>query len=329
MRAMLTGESVAVPRLVLHTVDDPRLSPDEVLVRAHASGVNRADLLQRRGRYSQPALARHTDYTIAGMEVAGEVIATGTGVRDIAVGQPVMAMCAGSYAELVAVDRRLALPVPTNLDWSEAAALPVATMTAYDALVRCASLAPGDTVLVTAAASAVGLIAIQVARLVGAGRVVATTRSADKADVLRATGADEVVTADGADLEKAFSDKGIDVVIDHVGAALFPAILPAMTRGARYVSVGRLGGQKTELDLNLLARDRLTLIGATFRTRSLDQYAEIVADVRERVLPAIAAGEVRACLADQYPLAAANEALDALGARTRPGKVTLQIGSGS
>lgn len=328
MRAMVVDTDSTL--LALQSVEDPQPAAHEVLVRVAASGVNRADLLQRQGKYNQPALDRQLGYTIAGMEVAGSVLAVGAGVEGFSVGDRVMAMCGGSYAELVAVDARLALPVPAELEWMQAAALPVGIMTAFDALARCARLAPSETVLITAATSAVGLIAIQVARVLGAGRVIATTRSKDKAAVLKDSGADVVAVGDDAGLAEAIADaaggQGVDVVIDHVGASAFPTLVGAMARGGRYVSVGRLGGQRTELDLNTLARDRLTLVGATFRTRSIEQYAEIAAGVRECLLPSIATGEIRARAADQYPLEAANDALDALAASARPGKVTLTIG---
>lgn len=329
MRAMVLDGGMDPPRLALRSIDDPQPSAHEVLVRARASGVNRADLLQRQGKYNQPALTRGLDCTIAGMEVAGSVSAVGSQVTGITVGDRVMAMCGGSYAELVAIDARLALPVPPDLDWTQAAALPVGTMTAFDALARCARLAPAETVLITAATSAVGLIAIQVARILGAGRVIATTRSVKKAAVLEDSGADAIAVGDGAGLADAIADAaggcGVDVVIDHVGASAFPALITAMVRGGRYVSVGRLGGQCTELDLNVLARNRLALVGATFRTRSIEQYAEIAAGVRKHVLPAIASGDIRARTADQYPLEAANDALDSLAAPAHAGKVTLAI----
>lgn len=323
-------------RLLSRDVPEPRIRPSEVLIRVGASGVNRADLLQRKGSYHQPALARDqhdesgTPYTVAGMEAAGELVALGERVAerrpDLRVGDRVMAMCGGSYAEYAAVDARLALAVPDGLGTVAAAGLPVATMTAYDALVSGGRVRRGDTVLVTAATSAVGLVAVQLARAQGAGRVIATARADTHARLLRDLGVDDVIV-DGHDMDLGprltSIGEPIDVVVDHVGAAVFPAVTAAMARGARYVSVGRLGGQRTELDLNALARDRLTLVGATFRTRSLRQYAAIATQVRRRVLPAIADGRLRPVLAESHPLAAANDALDSLEDPGRAGKVTL------
>jgi NADPH2:quinone reductase len=117
----------------------------------------------------------------------------------------------------------------------------------------------------------------------------------------------------------------VTVVIDHVGAPVFPALIGAMTLGGRYVSVGRLGGSATELDLNTLARDRLQLVGATFRTRTIEEYADIATGVRANLMPAIAAGGIRALVADQYPIESANDVLDSLAAPLRIGKVTLLI----
>lgn len=325
MLAMLVDPHGQDPRLSLREVVEPQIRDTEVLVRTSASGVNRADLLQRAGSYSQPALARGLSYTIAGMEVAGEVVAVGPKADGVSVGDRVMGMCGGAFAEFAPIDARLALRIPDPLSAAQAASLPVAAMTAYDALALTGKLRRRDTVLVTAATSAVGTVAVQLAKLFGARIVVATTRSESRRTQLLDLGADQVLitTPDGNDDPLAGSGVRPDLVIDHVGAALFPSLVSALEPGGRYVSVGRIGGRSSELDLNQLALKRLSLHGTTFRSRSLRQYISIARGVQRHVVPLVAEGSLRAVTGPQFPLEQANEALDSLRSPHRRGKVIV------
>lgn len=330
MRALLVGESGGEhPALTTVDIPDPEPGRGEVLVRVTAAGVNRADRLQRAGRYRQPALAR-PGATVAGMEVVGVVEALGPSrgeAAPISVGDRVMAMCGGSYAELAVVPAGLLLPVPDAVPDEDAAALPVALMTAYDALVRAGRFAQGESVLVTAAASAIGLGALAVARLLGASRVFGTSRSSRGLAAIASAGGQPVVAEAVAALRDRTDGRGIDVAVDHVGGDIAADALSVLARGGRLVSVGRLGGQRIGLDLNHLARERLTVVGATFRTRSLAEYVEIADGVRERLLPHVADGSLRLPISTVRPLARANDVLDMLDQERPPGKIVLRVRS--
>ncbi|MFV2173738.1 zinc-binding dehydrogenase [Actinomadura sp. LOL_016] len=302
--------------LVQRELPDPVPGEGELLVSVIASGVNRADLLQRKGAYEQAAFPKG-EVPVAGMEAAGEVVAVGAGVTGFARGDRVMGICAGGCAELALLDHRLALPVPDEVDWVAAGAIPLGLMTEYDALVNAAGLRPGETVLISGASSGVGLMGVQIARALGAGRVLATVRSeASRAAVLD-QGADEVLTS--GDLPAA------DVVIDHVGRPAFTGLLACLKPEGRLVSVGRLGGRATELDLNLLAKNRLRLIGVTFRTRTRAECARIAADAWSTLGDDVRTGLIRPVIARTFPLDEALTAQDLLRGERPPGKIVVTI----
>jgi len=321
MRAMVVRPDDGPGTLEERDLPVPEPRDGEVLVAVRASGVNRADLLQRQGKYAQAAFAAPGP-VVAGMEAAGEVVRLGPGVTGPRLGDRVMGMCTGGCAEYVVLDARLALPVPDGVDWVTAAALPSGLMTEYDALANAAGLAPGETVLVTAASSGVGLIGVAVARELGAGRVLATVRSPGSVAAVTAAGADEVVTApDGGELP--FTD--VDVVIDHVGGPLLPALLPTLRVNGRLVSVGRLGARTGELDMNLLALNRLRLIGVTFRTRTRDETAAIAAGTARDLAAAVQSGAIRPVIAATYPFAEALAAQELLRGERPPGKIVITV----
>jgi NADPH2:quinone reductase len=329
MRAMVVDtEAAESSRLTSAAIEPPVIGPGELLVRATASGVNRADHLQRANRYRQPALARPGPWTIAGMEVAGTVAGVGEAVGGWSAGDHVMAVCGGSYAEFAAVDAALALPQPDGLTRQQAAALPVAMMTAYDAVALAGKLQPDQAVLVTAAASVVGQMACQVARVLGASVVIGHGRSERSRAAITSAGAHPLVAADlpqAGQLRELTGGRGPDLVIDHVGGDVAAWAIAALSPGGRLVSVGRLGQRTVNLDLNVLARERLSVVGTTFRTRPLDHYRAIAAGVRRSVLPAVARGQITPVLDRAFPLEGANDAIDHMLSPRAPGKVTLDI----
>ncbi|HEY3686846.1 MAG TPA: zinc-binding dehydrogenase [Streptosporangiaceae bacterium] len=321
MRAMVVRADGGTGTLEERELPVPEPGGGEVLVAVRASGVNRADLLQRQGKYAQAAFPA-AGPVVAGMEAAGEVVALGPGVTGVRAGDRVMGMCAGGCAEYAVLDARLALPVPDGVDWVAAAALPSGLMTEYDALANAARMAAGETVLITAASSGVGLIGVAVARALGAGRVLATVRSPASVEAVLANGADEAVAApDGGDLP--FRD--VDVVVDHVGGPLLPSLLPTLRVNGRLVSVGRLGSRTGELDMNLLALNRLRLIGVTFRTRTRDETAAIAEGAARDLTAAVQAGAIRPTIAATYPFAAALAAQELLRGARPPGKIVVTV----
>src|SRR5439155_6073282 len=193
MKAIVIIASADGGTLEYRDAPEPTPRPGELLVRVRATGLNRADLAQRRGAYPRPAIGGGSALNIAGLEAAGEVAELGEGVTGFALGDRVMAMCAGGYAEYTTIDHRLAVRVPAYLSWEEAAAIPVAYMTEHDALITNARLQAGESVLVHAASSSVGVATIQIAKLWGAKPVMGTSGVTEKLAALAALGLDQGV----------------------------------------------------------------------------------------------------------------------------------------
>jgi NADPH:quinone reductase len=323
-------------RIEIREVPRPEPRAGELLVRVRAAGLNAADRLLVAGRYLVGASVRPPEPAPPGpvpigAEAAGEVEAVGAGVTGYAPGDRVMAMCRGAFAEYAVVDVSRVLPVPAGVDWTTAAAVPITFVTAHDALATAGRLAPGGSVLVNAASSGVGVAAIQVARLLGAGPVLAVSTSPAKYERLRAAGvaADVELDAGGGDVAEralaATGGAGVDVIVDSVGAAAFADNLAAAAIGARIVSVGRLSGTIASVDLDELSRKQVSVVGVTFRTRSRQQAAAVFAAAGAVLGPALADGRLKVLVDRSFGLAEAAAAEDYLGTGAHIGKVVLLI----
>jgi NADPH:quinone reductase-like Zn-dependent oxidoreductase len=303
MRAIVIRPGEDGPRLSEEDVPDPVPGAGELLVAVRAIGLNRADLLLRPGHYER--LATRPPAPIAGLEAAGEVVALGPGVTRFAVGDRVMGMPSGAYAQRTLLHERLALPVPQALSWEQAGALPVALLTAHDALATAGGLRAGDAVLVQGASSGVGIVAVQAARLLGASRVIGTTTSAAKHAPLAALGVDPVLDA-RADFAEgvlaATGGAGADVIVDLVGASAAAGHLRCAAIAARWVQVGRVGGALAQIDLNEVSRKRIALLGVTFRTRDLDAFAAVVAAAWRDLGDAVADARLRSPIDSVWPM---------------------------
>ena len=275
MRAALLGPDGSV---TVQDIEPPVPAADQVLVRVRAAGLNRADLAAR-------ASSGQAGPAIAGLELAGEVEAVGAQVSRWRPGDKVMGRGSG-FAELAVLGEEDAIPVPDDLSWQEAGAMPVTLLTAHDALVTNGRLRPGELVVVNAGSSGVGISAARMAGILGAGAVVSATTSASKTAAIReAVGplpcplvvvdvsGDEFVPAVRA---QADDGQGAHLIVDNVGSSVLGANIAAARVTGRIVQVGRLGGRHAEIDLDELARKRLTLVGVTFRTRSQAEGAEVV-----------------------------------------------------
>jgi NADPH2:quinone reductase len=260
---------------VLKIWDLPTPEPrgGQVRIRVRACGLNRADLLQARGMYPAPPGAP-TD--IPGLEFAGEVDALGPDViGPLKLGDRVFGIVGGGgQAEYVLTHERMAIKIPPNIDFVAAAAVPEAFITAQDALLTQGRLAPGERVLVHAAGSGVGTAAVQVAHAMGC-TVVGTTRSADKLDRLKSLGLDHGIDTSHEDFAAVVNTvtegRGVNVVVDLIGGAVLAGNLAALTPRGRLVLVGLLAGTTGALDLNLMLRKRLNIVGTTLRARPLDE----------------------------------------------------------
>jgi NADPH2:quinone reductase len=324
MRALVGGVG---PDWDVHELAVPTPGPGQILIRVRAAGLNRADLYMLEGSYS-PNTKTSNVYT-AGLEMAGEVAAVGADVTSVAVGDRVYGAGLGAFGEYALLDHRHAIAMPESLSWSDAAALPVGLATEHDALITQAGFTTGHSVLVVGAASAIGLIAVQLAEAFGAGRVVATTTSDAKRNALMGVGADVVVNTSTESLHDAVhaatGGAGVDIVLDHVGGDLFAQTLGATRIGGTIVNIGRLGGPQATIDLNQLSFRRLRLLGTTFSVRTPDELADVCAALVPDVLPAVADGCVRPVVDRVFTFYDAHKAADYLRSNQAIGKVVLEM----
>jgi len=314
-------------KLELRDVPKPEPGPEELLMRVMAAGVNRADIYQVKGTYDPTK--KPDEGIIGGSEAAGEVVGIGRNISGFAVGDRIMGMCKGGYAEFTTLDYRLALPVPERLSWEEAATVPVAYMTEHNALVTNGRLQAGETVLVNAASSGVGVAALQIAKLCGGKMVIGITSTSAKIAALKALGMDLGINYRienfGDAVLTATHGNGADVIIDHVGGAFFKDNLRCMAVKGRLVSIGRLGGMTAELDLELMAYKRLQLIGATFRTRTMDERIAIARGVAADLIPALADGRLKPVIDRVFQLHQVAEAHRYMESNAQVGKIVLKV----
>jgi len=297
--------------------------PGQALLEVAAAGVNRADLLQRQGHSPPPAGAPEWP----GLEVSGRVLAVGEGVSSVREGEAVCALLSGGgYAERVVVDASLVLPVPRGVDLVEAAALPEAAATAWSNLVDLARLRAGESVLVHGGSGGVGSFAVQLAAALGA-RVLATARDEARCARVRELGAELAIPYADAEIPTAVREategRGVDVVLDVLGAGALGDNLRALATGGRLVVIGLQRGRKGELDLGVLLSRRLTVAGTTLRSRPLAERAAIVAALREHVWPLLEQGRVRPVVHRALPMDRAGEAHELLDSGEVFGKLLL------
>lgn len=316
---VVPGPDGAVPEL--RTVESPTAGPGQVVVDVAGAGINRGELIGGRLLRSDNPAARPAP---SGIEAAGTVVEVGAGVQGWSIGDRVMARGRACHADRVVVDAEALLASPTSLDDIEASAIPNVFVTAHDALVTAAGVGPDDVVMVTAGPSGVGTAAIQIARHLGA-TVVATTRSAGKAATLSDLGAHLVVdTTRDNWVSHVIDEVGtVSCVIDQVGGDLFPTLLDSLGVGGRYVSVGRNAGPTSTIDLDLLARQRLTLIGVTFRTRTREESIECSRRFASDLLHLFDSGELRPVIDRTFPLDELSAAHSYMRTDSGVGKVLL------
>jgi putative PIG3 family NAD(P)H quinone oxidoreductase len=301
--------------LVVEEHPDPVPGAGEVLVRVRGAGLNGADMQQRAGRYPAPPGAPQD---IPGMEIAGEVAATGAGATRFAEGDRVMGIVAGGgQAELAVVHERQLMPVPEGLGWAEAGGLPEVFITAHDAIFAQGALRPGERLLVHGGAGGVGTAAVQLGAAAGA-RVVATVRREEHREAVGALGASEVLAPEG------FEEHGpFDVVLELVGAPNLTADLKAIGPLGRIVVIGVGAGAKTEINLLALMGKRATLRASTLRARALEDKCDATRRVEREVLPLFAAGRLSVPVAETFALDDVAAAYDRFAAGGKLGKIVV------
>ena len=325
MQAILHPTPATPDEMYLAEVAEPAVGPDDLLIEVVATALNRADLLQRRGNYPPPEGAS----PLLGLECAGRVVGWGERVTGWQEGERVMALLSGGgYAERVAVHHGSAMRVPERLSWLEAAALPEVWLTAYSNLIEIGRLQAGELALIHAGASGVGTAAIQLARWRGATPF--ATASAGKLDALRALGVALAIDyrAERFDerLLEATEGRGVDVILDFIGAPYWEANLRALAPWGRLVLVGLMGGATVQADLRLFLSKKLTVSGSTLRNRSVEEKARLVAAFSRDLLPAFESGTVRPILDERpFPLAEAGAAHRRMERNENIGKIVLVV----
>lgn len=315
MHAILVAEDQS---LVWSEVPDPVPADDEVVIDVHAAALNRADLMQRAGDYPPPPGWPEW----MGLEVAGVISHAPEGSR-FRVGDEVCALLGGGgYAERVAVPAGMVLPVPEGLTMVQAAAIPEAFATSYLNLCLEGGLKTGDTVLIQAGASGLGMAAIQLVKALG-GTVMTTVSTEEKASFVRSLGADIVVNRTTSDLAAAMDEHPVDIALDCIGGPDLGRCVEKMAPGGRWIVIATMGGAKTELDMNLFFRRGLRLIGSTLRSRTPEMKAEILSGLERVLWSAFSAGRIKPIVHATLPMTRAEEAHAILQRRENLGKVVL------
>ena len=309
--------------LRLDEVPDPQPSDEEVLIRVHATALNRADMMQRMGSYP----AQHGASEILGLELAGEVIEAGSQVSGLSVGDRVYGLSGGGgYAELATLHQSLAMPIPDALTYHEAASIPEVFFTANTAVRTLGETLPGERLLIHAGGSGVGIAAIQIGRLIGA-EVWITAGSEEKCERARELGADVTINYREQDFAEVIREEtggqGVNVILDVIGRDYWEANLRSLSTAGRLVLVGLMGGAVAETNLGMLMQKRLRIHGTVMRSRPLIDRAEITRDYQRHLEPAIVNGDMKPVIDSVFPLSKAAEAHQYMAENRNFGKILL------
>jgi len=328
MRAVVIARFGGPEVLELRDVARPEPGTGQVLVRVRATALNRADVIQREGRYPAPT---GWPQDIPGIEFAGEIAECGPDAREWRVGDRVFGLVGGgAYAEYLVTHERTMARIPDRLSWEEAAAIPEAFITAYDALVTQAGARPSERVLIHAVGSGVGLAAVQLARAVGAVPY-GTARHQEKLGAARALGMEEgcVLAEDLGAMATRVSEwtggRGVDVVLDLVGGPYVRASIDALAVGGRLMLIGTMAGREAELPVGQVMSRRITIRGTTLRARPLEEKIEVTKAFTAQVVPLFARGSLRVPIDGVFPLERAADAHRRLESNLTAGKVVLRV----
>jgi len=311
--------------LQLGNVPPPQPTDTQLLVNVRATALNRADLIQRRGGYPPP----QGESEILGLEIAGIVSGMGTEVNGFNEGDRVFGLVGGGgYAEQAVIDYRMAMVIPNKWSFEEAAAVPEVFFTANENIFTLGRLAAGETILIHAGGSGVGTAGIQIATHVGA-RVFVTAGTDDKIANCRSLGAIGGINYKQSDfvaeIERLTDGEGVDVVLDFIGAPYLQRNLQILKTKGRLLQVGLMGGSATEIDLGMVMRKRLQVIGSVMRPQSLQEKIAITQRFEERWLPELKSAKLRPIIDSVYPIAEIQQAHEYMEANRNFGKIILKI----
>jgi NADPH2:quinone reductase len=323
MQSFWIRTSAGATSLERRDVDVPRPGLGQVLVRMHAAGLNRGEILVGRGAV-QPTASKP-----GGGEGAGEVIELGAGVKRPSVGTRVMGRCNGAFAEYALMDAREAVEVPQRLSWEEAASIPLTFAVVHDMLISQGKLAVGDWLLVTGISSGVGVASLQVAKAMGA-KVIGTSGSKDKLERLKTLEMDAGIctrSADWHDVVMTLTDsKGANLIVNNVGGSMFGECVRSLAFQGRLATVGSLDGVvRAEMDIEAMHARRLTLFGVSNRLRNADQRAESVRGFVSDILPAIVDGRIQPMIDRTFAFADLPAAKAYMESNAHLGKIVVRI----
>lgn len=325
MKAILFDEPCQADKLYIGEFPKPEVGEEEILVEVKATALNRADILQRLGKYPPPQGAS----PILGLEIAGVVVAKGSKVFKWKTGDKVFGLIpGGGYAQYAVIHEEMAMRIPDKLSFEEAAAIPEAFLTSYQALVWLAELKSGEFILIHAGASGVGTASIQLAREIGAKIII--TASAEKHFICKELGAEILIDYKSQIFKDVVMNKtsnyGVDVIIDFIGANYFKANVESLTRDGRLILLATLsGGKVNEFDVRQVLTKRLKIIGSTLRSRSLDYQIKLTKDFFNFAYDKIASGRIKPVIDKVYDWTDVTEAHKRMEENKNIGKIVLRI----
>jgi len=325
MLAIKTTRSGTHHSLHIDQHPTPKPKNDEVLIKVHAAGVNRPDIMQRQGLYPPPQGASD----ILGLEVAGTVVALGESSSHLNIGDNVCALVSGGgYAEYCVASTALCLPIPEGFNFIQAAALPETYFTVWSNLFDRAKLQTNETVLIHGGSSGIGTTAIQLAKTFGA-QVIITAGSAEKCQFCTALGADLAINYREQDFVEAIkhftNNRGVNVILDMIGGDYFARHLKCMDFDARLVHIALQNGIKTDINLLPIMLKRLTITGSTLRARNTEFKTKIATQLQKNVWPLLAKGQINPIINQTFPLANAEKAHALMESSQHMGKIILTV----
>ena len=321
MKAIVISQPGKPDVLRVQDYPNPEYGPDEVLIEVKASGLNRADLLQREGHYPPPA---GVPADIPGMEVAGTVVACGNAVTGWKPGDAVCALIAGGgYAQYVKAREGQCLPIPANFTFAEAASLPEAISTVWSNVFQRGKLKAGENFLVHGGSSGIGVAAIQLAKAFGA-RVFVTVGSEEKGAACIGLGADRYINYKTRDFASELADIGMDVILDMVGGDYLPKNMQLLREEGRLVCINAVNGSRVQLNITRMMAKRLTLTGSTLRGRDYAFRKALSTEIHKEVWPLITAGRFKPVIAKIFPYTEAPAAHQLMASSQHIGKIILK-----
>ena len=322
MKAVILTEFGAPSVLQLGEKERPTLGEHDILIEVKAAGVNRPDVIQRKGYYPAP---KGEPQDILGLEVAGIVSEIGSAVSKWKVGDEVFSLIGGGgYAQYVKVDEFLALPKPKNLSFIEAASMPETLYTVWSNVFQRGQLKKGENFLVHGGSSGIGITAIQLAKIIGAN-VYTTVGNQEKQDAVTQLGASIAVNYKTDDFAEVLKDIGIDVVLDMIGGEYYEKNIDLMNPDGRLVYINSMGGAKVTANLMKIMQKRLTVTGSTLRAREYEFKRALTEDIEKDVLPLLEQGHFKPVIYQVFPLAEADKAHALMESSEHIGKIVLEV----